>query len=256
MGQQGRDAEPDQPLIDPRVASALAVPTRARLLTVLRAVDLPRGVVELAETVGLHPNTTRAHLEVLVEAGLVERAAQTPHGPGRPQVMYQAVAGTGAGVMGAAGAIDANGPATNRTATNGPGANEHCMHLAAALVDEVAASAEASRIAVDAGRRWAEVIDRLDWPDREHRPEEAVTRLVDLLGRLGFEPSTEPLGDRIYLHACPFARLARRSTTVVCGAHLGLLRAGLERLRTSVRVAAVDPFVREDLCVVRLAESG
>jgi predicted ArsR family transcriptional regulator len=79
--------------------------------------------------------------------------------------------------------------------------------------------------------------------------------VVDLLERLGFAPSTEPLGDRIYLHACPFAELARRTPTVVCGVHLGLLRGAVDRLGAPVAVTGVDPFVRENLCLVHLGPS-
>ena len=128
--------------------------------------------------------------------------------------------------------------------------------LASLLVDELAAGVDAERIAVGAGRRWSSLIDELDWPDGTHSVDEARARLVDLLDRLGFAPSTEPMGDRIYLHTCPFAELARRSATVVCGVHRGLLQGAVGRLRTALTISAVEPFVRENLCVVQLTTAN
>jgi predicted ArsR family transcriptional regulator len=44
--------------------------SRADVLDMLRAADGPIGVREVAERMGLHPNTARFHLEALTEAGL------------------------------------------------------------------------------------------------------------------------------------------------------------------------------------------
>lgn len=229
--------------LDTRVANALAVPSRARLLHLLRVAEAPQTATDLASAVGLHVNTARAHLEVLVEARLVTRTAETPHGPGRPHVVY---------------AVAPDAPATSALAPPQSPADTAAGYreLASVLVDELAAGVNAEQIAVNAGRRWSSLIDGLGWPDRPHTPDEARARLVDLLDRLGFAPSTEPLGDRIYLHACPFAELARRSAAVVCGIHRGLLQGAVGRLEAPLAVSAVDPFVRDNLCVVRLSAAG
>ncbi|MBN8866728.1 MAG: helix-turn-helix domain-containing protein [Solirubrobacterales bacterium] len=62
----------------------LAQPTRAKLLALLRESGGPVATAELAELVGLHPNGVRNHLELLAEAGLVERGRSASR-RGRPR---------------------------------------------------------------------------------------------------------------------------------------------------------------------------
>src|SRR5689334_24820825 len=71
--------------------AALAVPSRRRLLEILRAADTPMDAAGLAGRVGLHLTTTRFHLEVLEQAGLVDRFVDRGGRPGRPRVLYQVV---------------------------------------------------------------------------------------------------------------------------------------------------------------------
>ena len=61
----------------------------------LRAAGSPVGVREVADRMGLHPNTARFHLDALVDAGLAVRAPQARTAPGRPSTGYQAAAGGG-----------------------------------------------------------------------------------------------------------------------------------------------------------------
>ena len=63
---------------------------RAALLESLRAQDRPLSVAELAPLVGLHPNTVRAHLDVLVRTGEVSRRSDARNTPGRPRELYEA----------------------------------------------------------------------------------------------------------------------------------------------------------------------
>jgi len=82
-----------------------------------------------------------------------------------------------------------------------------------------------------------------------------VDALVALFRHLGFQPDTDPVGDRIYLRRCPFGQAAAAHSTVVCGVHLGLVQGTLARLGTSVSAERLDPFVRDDLCVLHLNRS-
>jgi predicted ArsR family transcriptional regulator len=68
----------------------LASTSRTAVLGLLRSRGEPLGVVEIAEHVGLHQNTVRSHLDLLVEAGYAIRRSEAPSGPGRPRVVYQA----------------------------------------------------------------------------------------------------------------------------------------------------------------------
>lgn len=50
----------------------------------------PLDADELAERVGLHRNTVRAHLGMLERAGLLKRETERSGRPGRPRVRYHA----------------------------------------------------------------------------------------------------------------------------------------------------------------------
>ena len=65
----------------------LASTSRMAVLDLLRASDNALGVLEVAEHVGLHQNTVRSHLDLLVEAGYAMRRTEAPSGPGRPRVV-------------------------------------------------------------------------------------------------------------------------------------------------------------------------
>ena len=65
--------------------TALLGRSRASVLDMLLAADAPLGVREVAQQMGLHPNTARFHLEALVDAGLAVREAEERDTPGRPR---------------------------------------------------------------------------------------------------------------------------------------------------------------------------
>src|SRR5262252_7614233 len=67
-------------LLAPEDASRLGR-SRADVLDMLRAADGPLGVREVAQRMGLHPNTARFHLEALTEAGLAVREAEDRKAP-------------------------------------------------------------------------------------------------------------------------------------------------------------------------------
>src|SRR5699024_790444 len=47
-------------------------------------------IADLAPRTGLHPNTVRAHLDVLVRSGQVSRRSEMRSTPGRPRELYSA----------------------------------------------------------------------------------------------------------------------------------------------------------------------
>ncbi len=66
--------------------------SRADVLDMLQAAGTALGVREIAQRMGLHPNTARFHLEALVEAGLASRETEDREKPGRPRIGYRAAA--------------------------------------------------------------------------------------------------------------------------------------------------------------------
>src|SRR2546427_3708355 len=73
---------------DSKVAKALAAPTRAQILELIRA-EGALTAKEVAARSGLHPNVARGHLDVLVDAGLASVRWRRLPGGGRPAKLYE-----------------------------------------------------------------------------------------------------------------------------------------------------------------------
>ena len=213
---------------------ALADPSRAGILAELADAG-PLDARELAERVGLHVNTVRVHLNALAEAGLVESETLPPQGRGRPRVAYRAAA--------AAGEV---------------GARRYRLlaEILTALVARL--GPEAAEQLEEIGEAWGRYLVETPPPYAELGDREAVERLVGLLAEIGFEPelAQTPRGRRILMRPCPFLELARAHQDVICPIHLGLMRGALAELGARTRATKLEPFVRPDLCVARLAGGG
>jgi len=220
------------------VHRALASESRQALLAVLRRHRRPLDAAEAGEAVGLQRNTARVHLDVLASAGLITRRLEERTTPGRPRVLYEA----------------ARPPASD---SDRRPTDAGYQDLARVLADQLTGVADARNEAIRAGRRWAAALDARPLPQRSLSPGEAVRVATEILDNLGFEAEPVPTADpdRILLHRCPFAEVARENRSVVCGIHLGMLKATFERLDTPLVVEGLDSFVADDplLCVVRLA---
>lgn len=213
---------------DPRTHRALASLTRSRLLAVLRSTDTPLGVRDLADAVGLHPNSVREQLDRLAAAGLVARMAAAPSGRGRPAWRYVATE--------AADEEDA-------VAYRG---------LARALAEELRQRPDPVAAATAAGDRWGRALAGAGPAPAD--AQEAVARLVGLLDDAGFAPETPAsIDEPVRLRRCPFIRLARDRRDVVCSVHLGLMRGALRQLDAPLDAVRLEPFVRPDLCLAHLA---
>lgn len=77
---------------DAKVAKALAAPTRAAILTLLRSRG-PLTAKDVAEDASVHPNVARGHLEVLTAAGLARISWRRHPAGGRPSKVYEAAPG-------------------------------------------------------------------------------------------------------------------------------------------------------------------
>lgn len=203
---------------------ALADPSRARLLERLRASE-HRSVDELAAELDLHPNTVRAHLQILEEARLVVSVSEHDGRPGRPRRLFTAVP------------EDAEW--------------EHGL-LAAALASALEPLPDGAEIATDAGRSWGRVlVERLE-PGRRADEETCVERIAVLLRRRGFAPERTSTG--LVMHRCPFRDLAERYPRIVCSLHAGLIDGALEEIGAPVRLDSLEPWVSPTTCAARLAD--
>lgn len=211
-------------------------PRRRAVLDALRTSDTPLGVTDVAERLGVHPNTVRFHLDALVTQGSVDRTQEEPSGPGRPRTVYAA------------------SPGMDR------GGKRSYFLLAQILVSQLASSGPGARTAaVQAGRAWGEyLIDQVP-PFSEPAADESVTRLTAMLDDLGFAPEPAAEGDttdRILLRHCPFLELAEEYGQVVCPLHLGLMQGALSELDAPVQATGLEPFAQPDACLAHLTPTA
>ena len=231
----GRPKSGRSPLSHHQVLASIS---RTAVLELLRSRKQAFGVVEVAQHVGLHQNTVRSHLDLLVDSGYAIRHSEAPSGPGRPRVVYEATA-----------------------APEG----EHNYRLLAEVLAQylVATTERPGEAAVNAGRSWARSTGRGQHEDDGAVPaaalpvseEEAVASVVRMLGDSGFAPELSADGTSLTLHRCPFRELAVSHPDVVCGAHLGIIQGALTELGTMVSATRLLPFVTPGLCVATLTRT-
>jgi predicted ArsR family transcriptional regulator len=211
---------------------ALGHPSRARILTLLHEAGDPLGVHDLAERVGLHPNTTRAHLRVLEEVGLVASRVEGRALPGRPRIVYEAT-------------------------SESPSETEGYRLLAQILASYLTGiDGDPAIHAEQAGRAWGRFLVKAPAPLTSISAEEAVSRVVQLLDELGFQPNSrvDPEGVSIAMRRCPFADVAGAYEQVVCQVHLGLVQGALEEVGVDIAADRLRPHAEPHLCVVHLVD--
>lgn len=166
----------------------------------------PLATAEVAETLGLHPNTVRPHLERMREVGLLESRADTRGAVGRPQKLYS---------------LAADAPSLGLEPAVFPLLARMLLELAAEAGVGGDPAAEAGR---QQGRRLA------------HRGAAPALpcgqAAVALLDELGFDPAVlaEDGALTVAFGHCPFADLARSNPDLVCSLHRGLLEGFVDEV--------------------------
>jgi predicted ArsR family transcriptional regulator len=188
------------------------------------------GVTELAEQLGIHPNTVRFHLDALVAEGLVDRRLEEPTGRGRPRTVHTPH------------------PGMDR------GGRRQYQLLAKILLGQLSTKPDARAAAETAGRNWGGYLVEQVPPPRRPGAAEATERLTAMMTDLGFapEPDGEP-AERIRLRHCPFLELAEEYSATLCPLHLGLMRGALTELRAPIAATRLEPFAEPDACIVHLS---
>lgn len=232
------------------VHRALANPGRAQLLELLREHPDGLGATEIAQAMRVHPNTARANVAMLVDAGLVAAEREPRSDPGRPKIVFRATAG------------EADPPARAAPRVSG------YRLLAAVLARALASSSDAESRAIAAGEAWGRYLIDREEPHDPTTGDDAVAHLLRLLEVQGFAPEinsrqpgdastcTQPEGTSICMRRCPFGDLAQVARSVVCAVHLGLLRGALSELRSPIEVHTLVPFVEPGRCVADLGPAN
>ncbi len=210
---------------------ALGDNTRYAIYLELARSPVPLSTADVADSLDLHANTVRPHLERMRDVGLLSVETESRGGVGRPQHRYS-------------------------LANEAPslGLEPPPMPLLARMLAGVAAAAgaaphEAAEIGREQGRSAAAAL-ATDGDD------DCVAALGAELGRLGFDPAVADEGEAVsvaFTH-CPFAELAQAHPELVCHLHRGMVEGFVE----AVGGASVERFqtlLDREPCQVELSRS-
>ena len=183
------------------VLKALGDNTRYAIYLELARSPMPLATSEIAESLGLHPNTVRPHLERMRDVGLLEVQAQSRGEVGRPQHRYS---------------LAADAPSLGLEPPPMPILARMLLGVAAATGAGPEEAAEAGRLQ---GRAAAAEYET------EGDGEACVAALVDELVELGFDPAIDETGEvtTVAFTRCPFAELAEAHPEIVCHLHRGIV---------------------------------
>lgn len=194
-----------QPPVRLDLLKALGDNTRYAIYLELARSPRPLSTADVADSLGLHLNTVRPHLERMREVGLLDSRPDTRGAVGRPQKLYE---------------LAADAPSL--------GLEPPVYPLLSRMLLQVAVDAAADPDTVmEAGRHAGETL--------AHRPRVGGTcteKTLAMLEDLGFDPASvfDDGHTTVAFGHCPFAELAEAQPQVVCALHLGLLEGFVDEI--------------------------
>ena len=216
---------------DPKVAKALAAPTRAQILELVR-IEGPLTAKEVAARSRLHPNVARGHLDVLVDAGLATVRWRRLPGGGRPAKLYETT------------------PAHVERGTT------LVADMLATLIEQTGFEAlPARKVAFDTGER----LGRRHRPPAEHPTfDEQVLSLVRALSEVSGATRVTARGEgwvEVEDRDCPFRGIAQAHPELACSLDKALKEGVMTALGADAFVEQVTSVAwGDDVCreVVRV----
>lgn len=199
-------------------------PTRDEIRSVIAAASGPVTMEQICTSAGLHPNTVRPHLEVLLALGAIARERGPRRGRGRPPWLYRS--------------------------TETPQEAERSSQ-ARSLRDQLA-DVEDGDLADEAARRWASLSGERD--RSADSIDAAVEQAADALSRIGFAVSVAPTMDRIDLMQCPYADLVA-DRPIICDIHAALVQRLLDGSGQPVELDRLEVWSRPGVCTAHLARN-
>ena len=224
----------------PQPTSTIPPLTRARRRVLTAVAEISDGrpvlLVDIAERVGGHPNTSRQQLDQLIADGLVASEPVARTGRGRRPLGFTLTPAGRQALAGQAGQ---------------PERTELLKAFAGYLVTRPDPVAEARAV----GELWGREFDLPPTADE-------VGAVVELLEMLGFDPAratTAGGDDAVLLRACPLLDLAHAHPDVVCEVHRGMIDGVLANVGAH-RGVELRPFADDESCHViagaRFGEEG
>ena len=204
---------------------ALSDNTRYAIYVELARTSTARSTQEIADELGLHPNTVRPHLERMRDVGLLAVETDSRGTVGRPQHRYRVAPG--------APSLGIEPPSWQVLARM---LADVAAFMAPEAVDVVAMGTEQGRAAAD----------------RRHSMR-CIDALNDSLAELGFDPASGEDGPvtTIAFTNCPFRDLAEAYPDIVCNLHRGFIEGFVEELG-EVEIADFRTLADRDPCHVDL----
>jgi len=200
---------------------------RTHIIQILRDSKTPLSVVQVADAVGVHPNTARFHLESLVESGLAGRQTEVTTRRGRRQVLY-------------------TGVLPNQAHERAQGYRLLSQILTGMIL---AKYPDAADDLYGVGLEWGGYLTSRPLPFETLAEDEIDRRVMDKLDALWFAPellaSPRP---HMVLHNCPFAETVAAYPGLVCQLHVGMINGSLAELRSPQRVVELQPSLDDHRC--------
>ena len=209
---------------------ALGDNTRYAIYLELARSPQPLATAQIADSLALHPNTVRPHLERMRDVGLLQVTVEAQGAVGRPQHRYS---------------LAADAPALGFEPPAFPVLARMLLRLADAAGLATADAVEAGR---DQGALAAAAVEA---------PVPCAQALADELATLGFDPESalDDAGATIAFTRCPFRELAEANPDLVCGLHRGLVE-GFVDARGDGTVVDFHDLVHRVPCQVEIATAA
>jgi predicted ArsR family transcriptional regulator len=210
---------------------ALGDNTRYAIYLELARSPHPLSTADIAQTLDLHVNTVRPHLERMREVGLLDVTTEARRGVGRPQHLY---------------ALAPEAPSLGLEPPSFP----LLAQLLVRLADQAGIGADE---AVEVGREHG----LLSASARRRTSADAIDALFADQALLGFDPERvdEEDGATIAFGHCPYGELARQHSELVCGLHCGMVE-GLVEGTGGAEVVSFHTLAHRAPCQVELAVTG
>jgi predicted ArsR family transcriptional regulator len=212
------------------VFKALGDNTRYAIYLELARSSIPLSTMDIADSLDLHPNTVRPHLERMRDVGLLEVEVDSQGTVGRPHHRYS---------------LAAESPSL--------GLEPSAFRLLARLLASVAAVAGVDQdLVATVGRTEGRTAGSAR---AAAGTQSCLEALVDELADLGFDPAVGDDGTitTVAFTRCPFRELAGAFPELVCHLHRGIVEGVVEGVPNSeILVSAFATLADRDPCRVEL----
>lgn len=215
-------------------------PAQQKMLTEISTHSDPVTVTQLANNLGLHPNSVRATIDALSRMRLIDRQVIKSGGRGRPSWGYYTLA-----------------PDTESFSS------AQMVELTNIFCDMIRQyAADPLDEARGIGREWGDrVLDQLsDETDTEHVPgaldfDAKISQLRVLYTSLGTSATINRNNcHEIDLHSCPFVNQKGQVDPLICEIHGGLIERVMESIYDSAMIGRLYPMYAPGLCKIEIDE--